>query len=190
MTNLTKLATSALSGLAILGFASSAFATPSLANGEGSFAAHATLVETIKSAGVSVVVNHEDCDNGDGLMGYYSGRKRLLVICQDNRTPGSGKQVNWTPNDLDTLRHEAQHFIQDCMIGGNHDHSLRPVYKDPAGLAANVLGREGMVRIANAYRSRGASDAVIVLEWEAFSVAAMNVPLEQSGDIQRYCMGG
>ena len=181
---------SALTGLAVLGTsASPALATNVPASGEGSLAAHDTLIHTLKAAGIDVRVNHSHCNDEKGLMGFYAGQRRLLVICQDNRVPGSGAPVAWTDNDLDTLRHEAQHFIQDCMIGSNHDHQLYPVYRNPRALAAEVLGSQGMSRIANSYLSRGASGETVILEWEAFSVAAMNVPLEQSVDIQTYCMG-
>ena len=33
-----------------------------------------------------------------------------------------------TANDYDTLRH-AQHFIQDCVLGGNHDGQLNTIHK-------------------------------------------------------------
>ena len=75
------------------------------------------------------------------------------------------------------------------MVGSNHDHVLSNVYKDPARLAVSVLGAEGVRSIARAYTSRGASERTVILEWEAFAVARMNVPLEQAQDIRTYCMG-
>ena len=187
MTFFSKLATSALAGLAVLGFASSAFAQgPKIQ--EGSIAAHATLISAIERAGVTVVINDPECDESwTGLMGYYSGRNRKLVVCQDNRTIGDPTPVDWTDNDLDTLRHEAQHFIQDCMIGTNHDHLLHPVYRFPIEYAQSVLGDEALREIAGVYRANGASDEVVILEFEAFAVAANNVPLDQANDIARYC---
>ena len=183
----SKLATSALTGLAVLGFASSAFAQgPKIQ--EGSIAAHSVLVEAIERAGVKVIINDPFCDESwTGLMGFYAGKERTLVVCQDNRVDGDPTPVAWTDNDLDTLRHEAQHFIQDCMVGTNHDHLLHPVYRFPVAYAESVLGEDALRQIAEIYRANGASEQTVILEFEAFAVAANNVPLEQVNDIARYC---
>lgn len=175
----------ALTGLAAFGFASASDATPRT-NGvkEGSGEAHVLLVEAIQRNGVKVVINHDRCK--EGMMGFYSGGNRVLAVCQDNGTP-NGPMVEWTANDLDTLRHEAQHFIQDCAVGTNHDHALTPVYKSPSSLAQSTLGPEQVASITETYRANGASDLVLLLEYEAFSVAALNVPLDQTRDIKLYC---
>ena len=179
----------ALTGLAVLGTSASPAFASQTARGEGTLWAHDVLVERLREAGVDVQVNHSHCDTDPQMMGFYAGQHRLLVVCQDNAPVGSRTPVEWTENDLDTLRHEAQHFIQDCMIGGNHDHRLGNVYKHPGELAVDVLGMDNVRSIARAYMSRGASEDTVMLEWEAFAVAAMNVPLEQAGDIDTYCMG-
>lgn len=182
----SNLAATALTGLAALGVASSAFATPAQAQlQEGSLEAHAYLAEVIKAHGVSFYVNHDYCQQNPDVMGFYSGRAQLLVVCQDNYK-GNGP-VEWTANDLDTLRHEAQHMIQDCMIGSNHDHVLKPVYRDPIGNAFSVLGSDRMKHINDVYRANGANTDTVILEWEAFTVAELNIPLDQAGDIQRFC---
>jgi len=188
----TQLTTTALTGLAALGFASASFATPVNAQGvrEGSLDAHVVLVRALDRAGVSLVLNHSHCQEIAGINGFYSGQNRLLVVCNDRYIPGIEENPEWTANDLDTLRHEAQHFIQDCMVGTNHDHTLSSVYKDPVALGRYVLGQGRLDNITRIYREQGASDHVLRMEYEAFSVAAMNVPLEQSQDIQRYCLGG
>ena len=187
MSILNKVATTALSGLAVLGFASSAFAPVVAAPREGSFEAHGALVEEIGRRGVRVLVNDESCaDDGGGFAGYYSGVDRLIVICQENGVAG-GPMVAWTEEDLDTLRHEAQHFIQDCMVGERHDHLLGNVYVSPVELAREVIGDEAVVKIITVYRDHGANDHVLLLELEAFSVAALNVPLDQIRDLKNYC---
>ena len=187
MTFFTKLATSALTGLAALGFASASFATPTrTVPQEGSLDAHAVLVEAIEAQGVEFIVNHEFCQENPNVMGFYSSHHRVLVVCNDRYTE-ENQSPEWTANDLDTLRHEAQHMIQDCMMGGLADSTLHPVYRDPIGLAYGILGGERMQGINSLYRSNGADNETILLEWEAFSVAEMNVPLEQSQDIARYC---
>jgi len=175
----------ALTGLAAFGFASASHATPTESSvKEGSGEAHVLLVEAIQRNGVKVVINHGRCK--EGLMGFYSSGNRVLAICQDNGTP-DGPMVEWTANDLDTLRHEAQHFIQDCAVGTNHDQALIPVYKSPSALAQSTLGPERVAIITERYRDNGASDLVLLLEYEAFSVAALNVPLDQTRDIKLYC---
>ena len=187
MTFFTKLATTALTGLAALGFASATHATPTRTSvSEGSLDAHAVLVETIERQGVDFITNDPFCEENPEVMGFYSSHHRVLVVCNDRYT-AENRNPEWTANDLDTLRHEAQHLIQDCMIGGLADSRLHPVYKDPIGLAYGVLGQERMERINTLYRQNGADNETILLEWEAFSVAEMNVPLEQSQDIARYC---
>ena len=182
----TKLATTALTGLAALGFASASFATPTPTTpAEGSLDAHVVLAQAIEAQGIDLVINHPQCQQMP-IHGFYSGHERLLVICQDNYK-GQG-QEEWTANDLDTLRHEAQHMIQDCM-DRKIDHQLKPVYRDPIALAFEVLGPDGAKKINEVYRRNGAKTDTVILEWEAFAVAEMNVPLEQSQDIARFCRG-
>ena len=188
MTDLfTRAATTALTGLAIFGFASAAFATPEItAPPEGSLDAHAVLVHAVESRGIDFVANHSYCQENPDIMGFYSFDEALLVVCNDNYSE-TNTNPQWTANDLDTLRHEAQHMIQDCVVGGLQDRRLRPVYGDPIGLAFHVLGAENMEGINKKYRGAGADTRTVILEWEAFAVAALNVPLEQSQDIVRYC---
>ena len=186
----TKAATTALTGLAVFGFASAAFATPETTQiREGSIDAHAALVRAVERAGVDVQVNHPFCQKMEGLNGFYRGEDRLLVVCNDNYSEAT-PTPRWTPNDFDTLRHEAQHFIQDCTVGTNHDHHLNNVYKNPVRFSTHVLGQLAIDRITTLYRQKGASDHILRLEYEAFAVAALNVPLEQAQDVSTYCLGG
>ena len=165
--------------------ATSFVASPALATPRN-FDGHIQLVSAIQDAGVSVYINHLACSQGSYL-GFYAGVERAIVICQEGGVAG-GDEVAWTEEDLDTLRHEAQHFIQDCMVGSNYDHNLSSVYREPVEFALSVLGPERARRIAQAYIENGATEHVVILELEAFAVAALDDPLEQVGDIQRYCM--
>ena len=187
MTIFKTIATTALTGLAALGFASASFAT-ALPRGivEGSQEAHELLVNEIRNHGVDIVINDPFCGKREGLNGFYAGAEKKLVVCQDNGVPG-GPIVGWTSNDLDTLRHEAQHLIQDCRVGGNHDHALAPVYHSPTALAQEVLGFDGVQQITSTYREIGASDLVLLLEYEAFAVAASNIPGDQAQDLVKVC---
>lgn len=181
MTFFTRIATTALTGLAVFGFASAAFATP-----RNDHAAHVALANAVMSTGVGFYVNPEACDDTPAL-GWYSGKRKVLVVCQENHKSTTVEdQVPWTAEDYDTLRHEAQHLIQDCM-DKKLDHTLLPVYRDPINLAIQTLGPERMRTIHLQYTNRGADLDTVILEYEAFSVAGLNNPLEQVADIKRFC---
>ena len=146
---------------------------------------HVVLATAIQEAGIDVYVNPSACDNKP-VFGWYSGAQRVLVICQENRDFYPAGKAPWTAEDYDTLRHEAQHLIQDCM-DNRIDHNLSPVYRNPIALAQRVLGTEAMSGIHNSYTSIGANLSTVILEYEAFAVAALNDPLEQVQDIRNYC---
>ena len=90
----------------------------------------------------------------------------------------------WTEEDLDTLRHEVHHLVQDC-IERSLDCDLYSVYQNPIRLGQETIGENGMVAVSKAYAY--AADHIIVMELEAFSVAASNDPAEQVEDIGRFC---
>ena len=166
MTLFTKLATSALATL-------TAAAMPVAALAGNTFQDHEALGAAIRSVGVRLYINPAQCYTGPsaGADGFYISQAGILVVCQDN-AKGS-EQVEWTANDLDTLRHEAVHLIQDCR-DGRADSSLVPIVgtdKERNGMALEALGRSRMARIIKVYRERGADDHVIRLELEAFSFA-------------------
>lgn len=150
---------------------------------------HIQLLEATRAQGIDVQLNPAECFGDSNVMGFYSGQRRLLVICQPDRVSQPGQIVNFNEEDFDTFRHEVQHFIQDCMVGTDHDHVLGPVYQEPVDLALSVLGQEKAARIVGVYKGHGANDHVLVLELEAFAVAALNDPLEQVKDIKNYCEG-
>jgi len=77
---------------------------------------HLPLRRALSDAGVRVEINPRDCDAS--VAGFYQVTERgpRLAVCQDNRGRGS-RQVDWTANDLDTLRHESWHLLQDCRDG-------------------------------------------------------------------------
>jgi hypothetical protein len=144
--------------------------------------AHYELGMTIASTGIDLKINPVECFEGEA-MGWYWARKNELVICQQNAfRPGT--EVQWTAEDFDTLRHEAQHLIQDCVDGARQG-ALDSVYQEPIRLGKEVLGNSAMQRIAKAYSDQ--SDHVIVMEIEAFAVAALNNPADQTKDIKNFC---
>lgn len=181
MTFFSRIASTALTGLAILGFSSPAFA------GASNHQDHVRLSRAVMATGTNFYVNPDAC-SGAKALGWYNGRARHLVICQENGQTvfGTGKQVKWTEEDYDTLRHETQHLIQDCM-DGRLDSQLSSVYRDPIKLAQNTMSQRNAQNIVNRYREHGADDHTIVLELEAFSVALRNDPIDQIKDIKNYC---
>tara|TARA_R110001592_G_scaffold80079_2_gene238866 strand:- start:241 stop:774 length:534 start_codon:yes stop_codon:yes gene_type:complete len=162
----------------------SAIATPA-AQAKNVDADHIQLGRAIAATGVELKINPLECNFKDA-MGWYWAKRNELVICQENAKGGQA-ETNWTAEDLDTLRHEAQHLIQDCM-DGRRQGSLGSVYQNPIRLAKETLSAVHIQRIIDVYREGGASNHIVVMELEAFSVAALNKPLVQASDIASYCL--
>ena len=180
----TRAATTALTGLAIFGFASAAFAGAKVSDES----AHVRLAQAVIDAGVRVYVNHEYChrDHGEGtLYGFYSGEARAMLICPENADKGD-RGTEWTEEDYDTLRHEAVHLVQDCM-DGKLDHQLQAFTKDPVQTGLELLGPADMIKIQEIYLARGQSQHVVRMEWEAFGIAALNKPEMQVNMIKTFC---
>ena len=121
---------------------------------------HQYLRDVLHSAGIAVFVNHRDCWT-DSAMGWYQPNIGTIVVCQEYMVH-EGREVAWTEEDLNTLRHEAQHVIQDCMIGSNNDGSLHPVYKQPVSLGNDVLGTRGVAQVHAMYPDLAYADR----DWE------------------------
>ena len=145
--------------------------------------AHMELARAIVSTGVQLKINPVECKTKNA-MGWYWAARNEMVICQENAR--GSQEVNWTAEDFDTLRHEAQHLIQDCMDGSRNGR-LGSVYKNPIALAKNTLSQRHIEAIIESYTESGASEHIVIMELEAFSVAALNDPAEQAGDITKFC---
>jgi len=158
------------------------------AEARGTFDEHRQLGNAVKSTGVSLQYNPISCGEKIDAMGWYWSTRSELVICQENHQASDGywNEVQWTEEDLDTLRHEAQHLIQDCMDGSRNGR-LGAVYTDPVALAKGILSQQAAQQIIESYANDGASEHVIIMELEAFSVATMNNPAEQIRDINKFC---
>ena len=147
----------------------------------GTFEDHTELARAVASTGTDLLINVAACQTKDAL-GWYHAAKGELVICQENAT--GSEMVAWTAEDLDTLRHEAHHLVQDCM-DNVLDGDLETVYVEPAELIGTVLTKQQVLNILDWYKD--APDTRKLMELEAFSVAIMNDPLEQVADIKKYC---
>ena len=139
---------------------------------------HFDLMQTAANIGTEVYINHKVCGDNPGVNGFYYPGYNVLVICQDNATEFNGQQVAWTYNDLDTIRHEVQHMVQDCVAGYDNA-ELNRVFSESKNLvafASDAIGVETIERIIEVYTERGANQHVVGLEIEAFSVAAAISP--------------
>lgn len=147
---------------------------------------HESLWNDLQAVGVDIYVNDPAVCKEGGINGRYVSAERRLDVCQDNYQPYT--QVSWSPNDLDTLRHEAHHVLQDCN-GDPWDSQLNKVF--PRGeyrqFVTNSLTEAQINRIIDSYRLMGASDEVIELELEAFSVASTVSAHVIGNKIVEYC---
>ena len=151
---------------------------------------HDVLLDSLRNAGVRVVVNHHYGCSEPGINGLYASGNQLIVICQDNAEPGD-PEVEWTPNDLNTLRHEAQHVLQDCLGDDLGDGVFRLASGDTEGLM-NFLDEIGMPestrdKIIELYIINGANWPEVQIELEAFGVAATVPPNVLASEIDTAC---
>ena len=153
-------------------------------------AQHVELFNAIESVGVTVTANERAwCETPDKFYGVYMPFQKQIVICQLNSTNVfDGTVYTFDAEDLDTLRHEAHHLIQDCL-DGKLDARLEPLFSDEqdrAEFLANADKNE-LARVRYIYASHGADEHMIVLEQEAFTVAAY-VPANVIADgVTRSC---
>ena len=131
---------------------------------------HDELTRALNDVGVEVFLNEPELCNGKES-GMYSPDYNAIMICQDDRIETSDQEVDWTENDYDTLRHESQHVVQDCMEGiDNNKMSL--FFSDRVEYLEFVvmgLTKLEFFQIVEAYRSFDSD--IILNELEAFAVA-------------------
>ncbi len=135
---------------------------------------HNVLYNSLEQVGVTLRVNNPDLcgDNWGG--GHYNSLYRTMVICQDGYSQAkAGERVMWTANDMDTLRHEAHHVVQDCLLGSLGDNELAPLYTEASQWKQFVgqMPQERIDYIIKNYRDMGANDRILYLELEAFAAA-------------------
>lgn len=178
--NIKALATAALTALTLTASA------PAQASNIDS---HRVLWGAIENAGVTTYLNPSQlCHDERGINGAYISEIRVLVVCQDNGT-ADGPEVAWTANDLDTLRHEAQHLIQDCVDGGIGDNALSPFFGDDLYeyITNSTLTARQIESIIQSYTEMGADEDTIRLELEAFATAQDISPSSIANVVGRAC---
>ena len=151
---------------------------------------HVGLWDSLERAGINIILNDLDFCGKTDVAGAYISSLKVILVCQDNANPLSSRQVQWTANDLDTLRHEAHHVVQDCTDGRVGDDIAKPLFASEEELTEfveSVLTEEQITSIVSNYRERGADDDVIVMEVEAFAVARQVSPDTIAGAIDDLC---
>lgn len=180
LTKLTAIATAALTAFTL------SAAAPVNAD---TFDNHRVLWTTIQNVGISTYLNPSQVCDGV-INGAYISSVRAMVICQDNATP-DGPEVAWTANDLDTLRHEAQHLIQDCVDGEIGDNDLSTFFGTDEALFEylqnSTLTSQQIDSIIKSYVERGADEETLRLELEAFATAQDISPLNIANVVSRAC---
>ena len=135
---------------------------------------HKELMRSLHHVGVSIVINDSRyCDAETS--GSYFPNVRLLSVCQDGATSFNGKMIPWTDNDLDTLRHEAQHVVQDCNEGVLGDGELGAMFDTKKLFELMKNSNIPMSRykaLAADYLEGGAPPTHVIMEMEAFMVAS------------------
>ena len=164
--------------------------TPSKAT--GTFEEHKVLWQAVQRVGVTTVLNDPTMCNDDvNGMYMWRGGEATMIICQDNAKLYSDEEVPWTSNDLDTLRHEAQHLIQDCNAGRIADADVALLFVASEELFSFVRGagltNDQVQSIIDTYREIGASEEVILQEIEAFAVAMSVNPTNIANKVIEFC---
>ena len=151
---------------------------------------HKVLVNSLETIGVDFVLNDVDlCDPEDEVAGLYSPRHNVLVVCQDNRFTMSGKEVEWTENDYDTLRHESHHVLQDCVTGlDNHTMDKYFAGVSHGEFVRSILTIDQINKIVEIYKENGSSREAIANELEAFAVALKTSPSVIAQQLETLCL--
>ena len=157
--------------------------------GNNNIEEHQQLWDTLKNVGVTTLVNDARYCEKD-VMGLYYPYQRTLVVCQENARSYNGRMIEWTDEDLDTLRHEAHHVVQDCLDRYLGDGHLTVLFDGPGQLRqfyTGILSQRQINWIVNTYTKNGGDSEVIKLELEAFAVAQGVGPLSIADALTNQC---
>ena len=170
--------------------ASASLLVPNAALAENTFEDHVKLFNTLKHNGITVLLNHKLHCTHEEVDGFYHKNAALLVICQDNSYAG-GPQVEWTANDLDTLRHEAHHVVQDCALGTIGDDRFQRLFNNQEDfiefLAKSSFTAEQLTELVKILAEDGLSEEDILMEVEAYVVAQDIDATSISNKINEFC---
>jgi len=150
---------------------------------------HQQLWDTLSNIGVITLVNDARYCEKD-VMGLYYPYQRTLVVCQEKARVNNGRMVEWTDEDLDTLRHEAHHVVQDCLDRNLGDGHLAVLFDGPDQLRefyTGILSQRQINWIVSTYTKNGGDSDVIKLELEAFAVAQGVGPVNIANALNSQC---
>jgi hypothetical protein len=178
--------TGACAGL--LGAVALATGIPAKAQGPttNSVSDHYILVQALERVGITVVLNSPYyCDKQTA--GAYHSSAKTLVVCQENATRPYDDQ-GWTAYDLDTLRHEGHHVVQDCLAGAVGDSDFDVLFTAEQEFEEFVRGAltdNEIDWIIMTYADGG--EEVIMHELEAFASAKAVTPQTIAEAISNTC---
>jgi len=131
---------------------------------------HDELKRALNDVGVEFYLNDTELCDGN-KSGMYTPEYNAIMICQDDRIETSDQEVEWTENDYDTLRHESQHVVQDCMEGIDNSKMSLFFSDEIEYLEFVIMGltKSEFFQIVEAYRPLG--NDILLNELEAFAVA-------------------
>lgn len=165
-----------------------AIAAPA-ARAQNTFDDHIHLWEVIQQTGIQTSVNTISCNGGDD--GAYYSYAGLLVVCQDSARFNVGKQVEWSENDLDTLRHEAHHIVQDCNNGVLGDGLFNRLFQGKEELyqfiSSSGMSLDDIQDWAAAYTKQGLPQEQFLEEMEAVAVAYSVDARTIADKIEKFC---
>ena len=134
---------------------------------------HMDIVDALNFVDITLSINEkEHCFSlTDRFYGFYNASRRIIAVCQEKAQDWNGESIPFTEEDLDTLRHEAHHLVQDCL-DGSIDGKMAPMFsgEDREEFLSNFSKRE-QEKVRATYGGNGASPALVTLEIEAFAVA-------------------
>jgi len=140
------------------------------------------LVDAITSTGTTL---YTQCKEEVAFVGAYISSARTMAICSEDP---SGLPTAFTPQEQDTLRHEAIHLAQDCM-----DRKFNSELETTRTLinVMRMMAASGEVidfeKIELHYRGKGADDVTIMLEFEAWAGAAVMSNKEVAHLVRTIC---
>ena len=163
--------------------------TPGSALAGNTYEDHVDLFNALNGVGIIVSINSKlHCRSG--IDGSYHTRTGMLIVCQDNGVAG-GPQVTWTENDLDTLRHEAHHVVQDCNEGTIADGLMDNLFYEEQELidfiAESSLSAEDLKNLISSLEEDGLSSPSILIEVEAYIVAKDIEASSIANKVREFC---
>ena len=166
--------------------------SPANADYDATLSNHKVLIESIKSVGVRFYMNPPSCDvaKKKDIGGIYLHESGRMVICQDDYD-GKIPKVKWTENDFDTLRHEAQHIVQDCVAGEIGDGKMSRMFGNGEQFKIFVeasLTEEYVASIYHAYTEEmKVTPYQASMELEAYATANSIPALDISRKLREFC---